>query len=239
MASCSGPSEKTRQSADAVLLTMCDSRLIVSVPAQKRRSPSEAPAASIEKREVYGTDALPALNYLTKWLETPPIGADALVRRLSAIVAAAKASRMSLHRRGGLANWQMLRAFELLGKDLHEPIDLDAVAASCRISRKHFTRAFRSSAGVAPYQWRLSKRIAYARQLLLESNISMCQVATRCGFQSLSHFSRAFSQALGLSPRQWRRTFIFRSMVIHEINSSPGLYPVAQASLPGAHSAAA
>src|SRR2546425_12469444 len=55
--------------------------------------------------------------------------------------------------RGGLAPWQERRAKELLDAHIGGGITLDALARSCELSTRHFTRAFRQSTSVAPYQW--------------------------------------------------------------------------------------
>lgn len=107
---------------------------------------------------------------------------------------------------GGLAPWQERRAKELLEAGIGGGITLDALAAACELSIRQFTRAFRRSAGMAPYQWLQQRRMEKAKQLLEKSAVSLSGIALDCGFADQSHFTRTFSRAVGVTPGAWRRT---------------------------------
>src|SRR5436189_6380743 len=72
--------------------------------------------------------------------------------------------------RGGLAPWQERRAKELLDAHIGGGITLNALARFCELSTRHFTRAFRQSTGVAPYQWLQYRRVEKAKNLLEKSS---------------------------------------------------------------------
>lgn len=107
---------------------------------------------------------------------------------------------------GGLAPWQERRAKELIDASIGSGLTLDTLAHSCGLSKRHFTRAFRQSTGMAPHQWLQDRRIDRARQLLARSAISLSDIAFECGYADQSHFTRAFARAVGVTPRIWRRT---------------------------------
>ena len=50
-------------------------------------------------------------------------------------------------------------------------------------------------------------RIVQAQRLLLTTNDSVAEIATACGFGSLSRFYAVFKQIRNLSPNRFRRTF--------------------------------
>lgn len=106
---------------------------------------------------------------------------------------------------GGLAPWQERRAKEMLISHLDGRVGLEALAAECQLSRAHFARAFKASTGFSPLRWLGVQRIARAKMLLTDTELSLEQVAESCGFVDSSHLSRAFSQAMGVSPGAWRR----------------------------------
>ena len=106
---------------------------------------------------------------------------------------------------GGLAPWQERRAKELLDAHIGGDITLNALARSCELSTRHFTRAFRQSTGMAPYQWLQHRRLEKAKQLLENSSASLSDIALDCGFADQSHFTRTFSRAVGVTPGAWRR----------------------------------
>ncbi|WP_181170412.1 MULTISPECIES: AraC family transcriptional regulator [unclassified Mesorhizobium] len=107
---------------------------------------------------------------------------------------------------GGLAPWQERRAKELIDTSLDSGLTLDMLAASCSLSKRHFTRAFRQSTGMAPHQWLQQRRIDRAKQLLAKPGLSLSVVALECGFADQSHFARNFSRVVGITPNTWRRT---------------------------------
>ena len=124
----------------------------------------------------------------------------AQVRRAGQAVQSGSPRRMS-----GLAPWQLRRAKEMLLADISENLPLTSVAAACRLSVSHFSRAFRISTGTPPHQWLTAARVNNARDLLGQSETSLAEVATMCGFADQSHFSRLFARVHGMSPGKWRR----------------------------------
>jgi AraC family transcriptional regulator len=93
----------------------------------------------------------------------------------------------------------------MMQEDLTGHVPLDAIARECGISRSHFARAFAISAGRPPHQWLLDQRVNLARQLLGDSELSIGEIAVRCGFADQSHFTRVFAAKVGLTPGRWRR----------------------------------
>lgn len=106
--------------------------------------------------------------------------------------------------RGGLAPWQEKRAKEMIAASLGDEVSLAAVAGECRVSTRHFSRAFRQSVGLSPHQWLTQRRVDNAKQLLAVEEFNLAQVALACGFADQSHFSRVFTAMTGSSPRAWR-----------------------------------
>jgi len=107
--------------------------------------------------------------------------------------------------RGGLASWQLRRAKEILASRLDEPIPLAELARACKLSPGHFARAFRQTTGQPPHRWLMEQRIEKAKQLLVDTTLSLAQIALTCGFADQSHFTRVFARLAHLSPGQWRR----------------------------------
>ena len=107
--------------------------------------------------------------------------------------------------RGGLAAWQQKRVLEMIEAKLTADISLDDLAAECRLSPRHLSRAFRQSMGMPPHQWLLNRRIEKAKVLLRDGRIPLLGVALGCGFADQSHFTRAFTSATGTPPGLWRR----------------------------------
>jgi len=107
--------------------------------------------------------------------------------------------------RGGLAPWQLRRSTELLTANLDGSVTLQSLADACRLSTGHFIRAFRTSTGLAPFQWLAHRRVDAAKVLIRQRRASLGEIALACGFADQSHFTRIFSRIVGTSPGAWRR----------------------------------
>ena len=107
--------------------------------------------------------------------------------------------------RGGLASWQERRAKELMLERIDGDVSLAELARECNLSRSHFARAFRQTAGESPHRWLMAQRIAQSRDLLQNSKLSIGEIADRCGYANQSHFTRVFARRVGVTPGEWRR----------------------------------
>jgi AraC-like DNA-binding protein len=107
--------------------------------------------------------------------------------------------------RGGLAPWQFRRASAFIDAHLDSECSLSALAKECRLSASHFARAFRQSTGMPPHRWVMRRRVERAKELLLEGELDLVQIALSCGFSDQSHFIRNFGRSEGHSPGKWRR----------------------------------
>lgn len=106
---------------------------------------------------------------------------------------------------GGLAAWQERRAREIIAAELGGEVSLARIAAECRLSVAHFSRAFKASTGQAPYAFLQARRIDHAKALL-RGPMPLAEVAAASGFADQSHFTRAFRKAVGAPPGAWRRS---------------------------------
>lgn len=104
-----------------------------------------------------------------------------------------------------LSQSSLAKAKEMLAAQIDGDLSIADIADACRLSRSHFTRAFRDTTGQAPYQWLVALRLERARALLRDTALPLAQVAIACGFSDQSHFTHVFSRALGVSPGNWRR----------------------------------
>lgn len=108
--------------------------------------------------------------------------------------------------RGGLARWQQRRAEELLS-DVGADASLEHLSSECGLSRGYFAKAFKTTYGITPHKWLSKARIERAKSLLLESELSVVDIAMQCGFVDQSHLTRVFSRQVGAPPARWRRQY--------------------------------
>lgn len=106
---------------------------------------------------------------------------------------------------GGLAAWQERRAKEVMRAHLGGDIGLEYVARECQLSVSQFSRAFKTTTGVAPHRWLIQLRVEAAKQCLSDPKIRLAEVALVCGFADQSHLTRVFARYTGVTPAAWRR----------------------------------
>lgn len=88
-----------------------------------------------------------------------------------------------------------------------EQLTLEEVAALAGFSKYHFTRLFKQYADTSFYKYLNQKRIAHAKNLLVNKDYSVLEVALQCGFSNLSSFLRMFKQLTGCTPTELRRMY--------------------------------
>jgi AraC family transcriptional regulator len=73
------------------------------------------------------------------------------------------------------------------------------------LSSYRFSRAFKTSFGIAPQLNVVKQRIEQAKALLANSPYSVRQIGRGLGFKETRSFSAAFRNATGTSPSEYRR----------------------------------
>jgi YesN/AraC family two-component response regulator len=85
-----------------------------------------------------------------------------------------------------------------------EELSLEQVAKAVNMSSFYFCKMFKKFAGVNFTEYVSRIRIENARNLLLNPNLRISEIAYEVGFQSLTHFNRVFKKVLGQSPTDFR-----------------------------------
>ena len=112
--------------------------------------------------------------------------------------------RMSLPARLGVRHPKLLAVIELMETNLEEPLGRAQLADSAGLSTRQLERLFRKYLNRSPARYYLELRLNRARLLLLQTNMSVIDVALACGFVSASHFSKCYRDYFGRTPRKER-----------------------------------
>lgn len=105
---------------------------------------------------------------------------------------------------GGLSPRAMKRAMDYVGDNLASDLSLEEVAKAAHLSPRHFSRQFRSSTALSPHQYVIRERVERAKRLLLNTDLSVGEVALSCGFSHQGHLSRHFVRLTGAPPSRFR-----------------------------------
>jgi transcriptional regulator GlxA family with amidase domain len=112
--------------------------------------------------------------------------------------------RMSLPARLGVRHPKLLSVIELMEQNLEEPMSRAELAGRAGLSTRQLERLFRKYLSRSPARYYLELRLHKARLLLLQTNMSVIDVALACGFVSASHFSKCYRDFFGRTPRKER-----------------------------------
>jgi len=100
---------------------------------------------------------------------------------------------------------KLIEAVSLMEANLEEPMTLDEIARHVGVSRRQLERLFQKHLHCVPTRYYLELRLTRARQLLLQTSMSIVDVAFACGFVSAPHFSKCYRDYFGVPPRDERR----------------------------------
>lgn len=104
-----------------------------------------------------------------------------------------------------LTRYEQAQITQLLTQQPHNhrltPADM---AAAVGLTPDYFARVFRHSYGRAPRRWLVEQRIELAKAYLLESDMTVTEIAEALGYTDVYFFSHQFKLIVGCSPLQFR-----------------------------------
>lgn len=83
-------------------------------------------------------------------------------------------------------------------------IHVGDVAAHVRASRRWLDGQFVEQLGRTPHEEIVRVQFAHVERLLIDTDLSLVEIAARCGFRHPEYLSVAFKRHYGVSPSQWR-----------------------------------
>lgn len=95
--------------------------------------------------------------------------------------------------------------FEFIEAHYSEPISLATVAAEVGLTPGHLTTVVRRKTGRSMQRWITERRMAEARRLLRETDLTVETVAARTGYRQPSFFIKHFRRDHAVTPAAWRR----------------------------------
>jgi AraC-like DNA-binding protein/ligand-binding sensor protein len=96
------------------------------------------------------------------------------------------------------------RAKEFIHEHQTEELTLGIVAKAVNTSTFYFCKMFKKVTGINYTDYLSRVRIEKSKNLLLNPNLRVSEIAFEVGFQSLTHFNRVFKKILGQSPTEYR-----------------------------------
>lgn len=96
-------------------------------------------------------------------------------------------------------------AINYISKNLSRPFGAAQIAAALGMPRIRLDRLFAAKLGRSAGSEIARRRLALAQKLLSTTDMSLADIADKCGYCHASFFIRTFRNATGLTPAAWRR----------------------------------
>lgn len=108
--------------------------------------------------------------------------------------------RSGLSERYGTYDQSVLVVIESMENHIAEPLELTELAATVGLGVRQLNRLFQQKLGVSTIAFYRQLRLGVAENLLLQSHLSVTDIALAVGFVSSAHFSTCFKARYGVAP---------------------------------------
>jgi transcriptional regulator GlxA family with amidase domain len=112
--------------------------------------------------------------------------------------------RLSVPTRIGVRHPKLSRVIQMMESHIEEPISPSVLARDVGMSTRQLERLFRRYLTRSPKRYYMELRLQKARNLLMQTDMSVINVALACGFASPSHFSKCYRAHYDTTPYRER-----------------------------------
>ncbi|WP_442954433.1 GlxA family transcriptional regulator [Pararhodobacter sp.] len=112
--------------------------------------------------------------------------------------------RLSIPTRIGVRHPRLAQVIARMEASIEEPLSPAELAEEVGMSTRQLERLFRRYLNRSPKRYYMELRLAKARNLLMQTDLSVINVALACGFSSPSHFSKCYRAQYGTTPYRER-----------------------------------
>ncbi len=112
--------------------------------------------------------------------------------------------RLSVPTRIGVRHPKLSQVIQMMEANIEEPISPSILARDVGMSTRQLERLFRRYLNRSPKRYYMELRLQKARNLLMQTDMSVINVALACGFASPSHFSKCYRAHYDTTPYRER-----------------------------------
>ncbi len=120
--------------------------------------------------------------------------------------------RLSVPTRIGVRHPKLSAVIQMMEANIEEPISPSILARDVGMSTRQLERLFRRYLNRSPKRYYMELRLGKARNLLLQTDMSVINVALACGFASPSHFSKCYRVHYSKTPYRERGAHSVRAL---------------------------
>jgi len=112
--------------------------------------------------------------------------------------------RLSIPTRIGVRHPKLSNVIQMMEENIEEPVSPSMLARDVGMSTRQLERLFRRYLNRSPKRYYMEIRLQKARNLLMQTDMSVINVALACGFASPSHFSKCYRAHYETTPYRER-----------------------------------
>ena len=112
--------------------------------------------------------------------------------------------RLSVPTRIGVRHPKLSAVIQMMEQNIEEPVSPSLLAGDVGMSTRQLERLFRRYLNRSPKRYYMELRLQKARNLLMQTDMSVINVALACGFASPSHFSKCYRSHYDTTPYRER-----------------------------------
>jgi AraC family transcriptional regulator len=121
-----------------------------------------------------------------------------------------------------LLAWQARKVLDYIDRHITSRVLVPDLCALVRRSEAHFSRSFRGTFGYSPHAFVVRRRLELAAKYMLQTDMSLSDIALECGFVDQAHLCKHFRVIIGETPAAWRRA---QSVQGADMERADGLMP--------------
>ena len=121
--------------------------------------------------------------------------------------------RLSIPTRIGVRHPKLSQVIKMMEDNIEDPIIPSILASDVGMSTRQLERLFRRYLNRSPKRYYMELRLQKARNLLMQTDMSVINVALACGFASPSHFSKCYRSHYNTTPYRERGSQVARLSV--------------------------
>lgn len=112
----------------------------------------------------------------------------------------------------GENSFGVLKSISMMEEAPERHFTLETLAAASSMSVPSYTKKFRQATGVSPMEYLLNIRLLQVRHYLATTDLSIGEIAGRCGFCTPNYLIKIFRRQLGITPVQYRRELLEKGL---------------------------
>ena len=104
-----------------------------------------------------------------------------------------------------LLAWQARKVLDHIDRHITGRVLVADLCALVGRSEAHFSRSFKGTFGYSPHAFVVRRRVELAAKYMLQTDMSLSDIALGCGFADQAHLCKQFRAVTGETPAAWRR----------------------------------